>query len=183
MNQVVPRDCHCRRIKDALYCARACASLPHPPTLHYLTGGMPLVRPVVHCYIRNGRRSRAAHEAVPNARAFCAAQAKRSFPSPKTALSPCLANVPKTGPLQAYAKLVLEGKITEDKHQVKTLHLLQKVRVPSANYVSEGFTAVFKFLKISTFLSMCADFVPHFAVVFRSCRHELVSRRASKHAS
>lgn len=47
-------------------------------------------------------------------------------------LSPCLTNVPKSGPLQAYAKLVLEGKIREDRHQVKTLHLLQKVRFPAA---------------------------------------------------
>lgn len=43
------------------------------------------------------------------------------------ALSPCLANVPKSGPLQAYAKLVLKGRIREDKHQVKALHVLQKV--------------------------------------------------------
>lgn len=51
-------------------------------------------------------------------------------------LSPCLANVPKTGPLQAYAKLVLKGKIREDKHQVKALHLLQKVWI--SKYVAEA---------------------------------------------
>ncbi|CAM9578224.1 unnamed protein product [Scytosiphon promiscuus] len=89
---------------------------------------MPLVRSVVHAYIRTRRRSRPVYGGVPYVRPFCAAQVRGSFPSSRTpALSPCLTNVPKSGPLQAYAKLVLQGKIREDKHQVKTLHLLQKL--------------------------------------------------------
>lgn len=34
----------------------------------------------------------------------------------------------EAGPLAAYARLVGEGKIREDEHQVAALHILQKVR-------------------------------------------------------
>lgn len=36
--------------------------------------------------------------------------------------------LPEAGPLAAYARLVGEGKIREDEHQVAALHILQKVR-------------------------------------------------------
>lgn len=114
-------------------------SIQHPA----LSGSMRLVRPLVYSFVRAGRRSQAERVArgVPGKTAAasvgerqvgCCSGTSRSItwkPAARPTLSPCLANVPKSGPLQAYAKLVLEGKIREDRHQVKTLHLLQKVRL------------------------------------------------------
>lgn len=41
--------------------------------------------------------------------------------------SPVLKNTPSTGPLAAYRRLVMEGKIGEDEHQVTALKVLQEV--------------------------------------------------------
>lgn len=105
---------------------------------------MRLVRPALHCFVRAGRRLQAEPGAVLKARAFsgrgvvCAtligdagSSAGSTGRKREPTLSPCLTDVPKGGPLQAYAKLVLKGNIREDRHQVKTLHLLQQVRVTS----------------------------------------------------
>lgn len=108
--------------------------------------GMRLLPPVLHSIVRAGRRIQAESTAAPKARAFsgrgvvCTPQVEfgaivdvgsTAARKRKPTLSPSLTDVPKGGPLQAYAKLVLTGNIWEDKHQVKTLFLLQKVRVKS----------------------------------------------------
>lgn len=94
---------------------------------------MRLVRPVFHSPIRVGRRL----ESQPGARGVSGKAVVKhvrgsslsiSRKEGAPVLSSCLANVPNRGPLQAYAKLVLKGKIREDRHQVEALYLLQKVR-------------------------------------------------------
>lgn len=120
--------------------------------------GMRVPRPTLHCIVRAGRRLQADARAVPTARAlsgrgvvctpqaevgpniavcFTAAGRKR-----KPTLGPSLTDVPKGGPLQAYAKLVLKGSIREDAHQVKMLHLLQNVRLLRKYEKCNGSTAV-----------------------------------------
>ncbi|CAB1098609.1 unnamed protein product [Ectocarpus sp. CCAP 1310/34] len=95
---------------------------------------MRLVSPVLCSCARAGRRLQAPPGAAFRASgSLCADQTRGgSFvPGRKraVALTPCLANAPTAGPLQAYAKLVLKGEILEDRHQVKALRLLQTVRV------------------------------------------------------
>lgn len=97
---------------------------------------MRLVRPVLCSFARAGRRLQAQPGTAFRASGtFCADQTRGSCSSFVTGrkraltLTPCLANAPTAGPLQAYAKLVLKGEIREDRHQVEALHLLQTVRV------------------------------------------------------
>lgn len=94
---------------------------------------MRLVRPVIHSVIRAGRRlesqagARRGVSGKSVVRQVRGSSLSIERKEGEPALSPCLVNVPKSGPLQAYAKLVLSGNIREDRHQVKALHLLQKV--------------------------------------------------------
>lgn len=94
---------------------------------------MRLARPVLHSLIRAGRQLESQQ---PRARGVSGKAVVKQVRGSslsivrkegQPALSPCLTHVPKSGPLQAYAKLVLKGKIREDPYQVKALHLLQKV--------------------------------------------------------
>lgn len=132
-----------RPITEALLAAAHCsiihrhplAPLLHSALCHSVTPrDMRLVRPVLCSFARAGRRLQAQRGAAFRASgSFCADQTRGSswVPGRKraVALTPCLANAPTAGPLQAYAKLVLKGKVREDRHQVKALHLLQTVRV------------------------------------------------------
>ena len=105
---------------------------------------MRLVRPVFHSLIRAERRleaQRGARGVTGEAVVKQVGGSSLSIPrrEGEPALGPCLSKVPKSGPLQAYAKLVLKGKIREDEHQVKALHLLQKVRTRgSASLLAVG---------------------------------------------
>lgn len=128
---------------------------------------MRLLRPALQCVFRSGRRLQAGPRVVPRARAFSArgvvitpqvkvgsivdvgSMPRRRQPT----LSPCLTHAPKDGPLQAYAELVLQGKIQEDRHQVKTLYLLQKVRI-SLRIVSPILRAL---QRIDSAISQCRD--------------------------
>lgn len=47
-----------------------------------------------------------------------------------TLVSRSLQDAPATGPLAAYARLILDGKIQEDGYQVETLGKLQEVHLP-----------------------------------------------------
>eukprot|EP00752_Nemacystus_decipiens_P012674 g11227.t1 len=103
---------------------------------------MRLIWPVFHSLVRAGRRlepERGARGVSGKAVVKQVRGSSLSIPRAEgmPVLSPCLANVPKSGPLQAYAKLVLKGQIREDKHQVKTLHLLQKLHRSLEGYEPE----------------------------------------------
>ncbi|CAM9194857.1 unnamed protein product [Ectocarpus fasciculatus] len=102
---------------------------------------MGLVRPALCSFARAGRRLQAQPGTAFRASGtFCGDQTRGSCSSFVTGrkraltLTPCLANAPTAGPLQAYAKLVLKGEIREDRHQVEALHLLQTLHASLEGY-------------------------------------------------
>lgn len=96
--------------------------------------GMRLVRPALDYLRRAGHELYVPRNNVSSARAYSATRSAGTraagiYGSRKLELGTRLRDAPNEGPLAAYARLVLDGKIHEDRHQVTALCILQEVCV------------------------------------------------------